>query len=206
MLKVLFVSAIFLLPSVYSHAELFVLDYNVAGDGLLTYDDATRLEWLDVTVTAGASYDDVSAELGVGGLYEGWSYATADQFEALLNSIGGSGSYDGADFRHNAVAPYILSLLGSTFTSVSQEGANVLTGDCGDVNECFYRNTYNVINYFDNDFDDDFIRSNAAIVTDDEAQFSVGSLLVRTSEVPVPAGMWLFGSALMSLAGLKRKK
>jgi hypothetical protein len=35
---------------------------------------------------------------------------------------------------------------------------------------------------------------------------SSGSFLVRTSAVPIPAAAWLFGSALLGLAGLKRRE
>jgi hypothetical protein len=33
-----------------------------------------------------------------------------------------------------------------------------------------------------------------------------GSLLVRTSNVPIPASVWLFGSGLLGLAGMARRK
>ena len=34
----------------------------------------------------------------------------------------------------------------------------------------------------------------------------VGSALVRTSVVPVPAAVWLFGSGLIGLIGVARRK
>jgi hypothetical protein len=45
--------------------------------GLL--DTATNLVWLDLTVTNGQSFDYVNSQLGPGGVYSGWQWATADQ-------------------------------------------------------------------------------------------------------------------------------
>lgn len=45
--------------------------------GLL--DTATNLLWLDLTVTNGQSFDYVNSQLGAGGVYSGWRWATADQ-------------------------------------------------------------------------------------------------------------------------------
>lgn len=56
----------------------------------------------------------------------------------------------------------------------------------------------------------DFELLEAMFGTTLEYQFNVdsvrGRIIERPSEVPVPAAAWLFGSALMGLAGMRRKK
>lgn len=56
--------------------------------GSYVYDTDSNIEWLRVTETTGMSYNDVYAELGAGGAYEGWRYATINDFEGLLASQG----------------------------------------------------------------------------------------------------------------------
>ena len=52
-------------------------------------DTNTGLDWLDVTLTAGLTYNYVSSQLGNGGVYEGWQYATGDQFNELVGNYTG---------------------------------------------------------------------------------------------------------------------
>lgn len=42
--------------------------------------------------------------------------------------------------------------------------------------------------------------------TDAQGVLNSGPVVIGTTAVPVPAAMWLFGSALMGLVGIKRKK
>ena len=56
----------------------------------LTVDDVTGLEWLDLTVTSGRSYDDIvgndgTDELGPGGDFEGFRYATDLEVSGWIN-------------------------------------------------------------------------------------------------------------------------
>ena len=74
--------------SVSSHATLIARDWLTVNDAALTYDTATGLEWLDITVTAGFSYNEVSAELGTGGTYEGFEFASKQQVVDLFFAVG----------------------------------------------------------------------------------------------------------------------
>ena len=56
--------------------------------GIHTYDPNTGLQWRDVNDTQGLSYADVSAELGVGGAYEGYRYATGAEIGQLFINAG----------------------------------------------------------------------------------------------------------------------
>lgn len=51
-----------------------------------TTDTISGLDWLDVTVTASYSYTYVSSQLGVGGQFEGWRYATGEEFNIMVNN------------------------------------------------------------------------------------------------------------------------
>lgn len=68
--------------------QLVTRDWKAAGDGLLTYDSNSGLEWLDWTETAGRSYDDVAARFGAGGEFEGFRHATRDESRSLFLSLG----------------------------------------------------------------------------------------------------------------------
>lgn len=61
--------------------------FTVQEYGNINLDASTGLEWLDLTETAGQSYDEVVAKLAVGGSLEGWRYATAEELERLLISF-----------------------------------------------------------------------------------------------------------------------
>lgn len=62
---------------------------SIIDNGTYVTDTATGWDWLDLTQTAGMSYDDVTLQLGPGGLYEGWSYATRAELETLWGAFGG---------------------------------------------------------------------------------------------------------------------
>ncbi len=64
-------------------------DLNRRGDGLLTLDTSTGLEWLDITETdLNLSYNRMVGELDKGGMFEGFRYATEDEVLTLLTNAG----------------------------------------------------------------------------------------------------------------------
>jgi len=77
-----------------------VLDVNatyvsesLVNHGLYTTDLLSNLDWLDLTVTNGYSYNDVTDELSSGGSLEGWRYATLNEvisfwIDAGISNIG----------------------------------------------------------------------------------------------------------------------
>lgn len=70
-------------PSAAALTEIDDVTLPASPDGFnITEDDVTGLAWLDLTVAAGRTYDDIvgndgSDELGPGGDFEGFRYATA---------------------------------------------------------------------------------------------------------------------------------
>jgi hypothetical protein len=70
-----------------AYASLNSSDYSTDGDGLLTVDTDTGLEWLDLTAT---NYQSVNSVLGGYGGYiqDGFRYATTNEVLALLTHAG----------------------------------------------------------------------------------------------------------------------
>lgn len=67
-------------------AALETADDPVFGQGALTVDANSGLAWLDLSHTDGLSYNAVSAELGSGGQYSGFRYATEEEVLGFLSS------------------------------------------------------------------------------------------------------------------------
>ena len=90
------------------------------GVNSLTVDTMTGLAWLDLTASAGLSYQQVLADTQPGGIYSGFRFATAPEVLNLYTSAGipGIGYYP-------LSAPPILtliSLIGATGTFNGQPG------------------------------------------------------------------------------------
>ena len=54
-----------------------------------TVDSRTGLDWLDVTLTKGGSFNYISGQLGQGGSLEGWRYATLTELLGLIETATG---------------------------------------------------------------------------------------------------------------------
>jgi len=92
--------------------------------GDTTYDPNTRLEWLDVNLTAGIGYNPVAAGYGLYTTVDHYRFATSDELLQLFYDAGASGpSYSDflplfpgsspQDIRYDTAA-LLLSLLGVT--------------------------------------------------------------------------------------------
>jgi hypothetical protein len=69
-----------------AQAALIAGDLVTAGDGLITKDSRTGLEWLDLTATQGASFDAVASGLGGYTTEKGFRFANAAEVAALFTS------------------------------------------------------------------------------------------------------------------------
>jgi hypothetical protein len=72
-----------ILASMASMANAALVD---SGD--IMKDTSTGLQWLDLNQTAGLSYNSVAAQLGPGGAYAGYSFATESQVNQLFADAG----------------------------------------------------------------------------------------------------------------------
>ncbi|HHH45128.1 MAG TPA: hypothetical protein ENK49_13410 [Gammaproteobacteria bacterium] len=87
-LAVLFVVTANLVFSNAFATTLVARDWQAAGDNALTYDSSTNLEWLDLTQTLGESVVYVDSQLGAGGMYDGFRYATRTEVQQLFIDFG----------------------------------------------------------------------------------------------------------------------
>jgi hypothetical protein len=174
-------------------ATLIELDDAVFGPGSITRDTDTGLDWLDVPISAGRSYDDVSVQFGTGGDFDGFRYATKAEVQALMIGVGIT-SISGSPPNQESYAPAVMlqGLVGET-TPMETLGVN------GDV--------YSVGSHFGTRID----RADAAQTAqaedfevrmfDDEVG-SFGHWLVRP--VPEPSTLLLVASGLTAMARRRR--
>lgn len=173
--------------------------------GNITRDTATGLDWLDLTETNGRSYLDISSQLGDGQEFDGWRFATSAEVQLLWASFGvvrnGDLTFGTDDDRYIGYLKAI-NYLGDTNVQdgiASQNLGYVLKDPSSDFSvsqghrACCLASEV-VVLYLN------------AVTLNDSIVDGTGSYLVAPSVVPMPAAAWLFGSALIGLAGIKRKK
>jgi len=199
-------------------------------------DAGTGLDWLDVTASVNRSYLDVSSQFGVGGDFEGWRYATAAEFGAMLSAATG-GVYSGitgagqtqilesaTDLRD------LIGLFGDTFSTGYQDiyGSSYcelhpeqcVDGDLVYTLGFLVDSPYVGYHFRGLIYDNDLISSNSDQVTtygiyyDSFFAGTLGSYLVRntlavdaaTTSVPEPSSVALMGLGLLGLGFARRKK
>ena len=89
-------------------------DFLTAGDGLLTLDTDTNLEWLDLTLTKGQSYNAVAAGYNGYTTTDGFVFANWDQVATLFTHAGlpdHSGAFLASEY---VPALNLISLIGCT--------------------------------------------------------------------------------------------
>lgn len=205
--------ALALLATTAAQSALIVQDWMTAGDGYIIRDTDTNLEWLNLTQSNGLSYGYVSTQFGVGGQFEGMRYATNAEVINLW------GSYFGIDLSStarplNPEVPFLdtgvslasetlgvafdpsqhnnRSLLGITADTRLDTGGQFVLGAQTVTSDTIY---YTAI--------DPWYPPGSGWAVPTEA-LAGGSYLVRV--VPVPAAVWLFGSGILALFGMIRRK
>lgn len=205
--------------STSTKAALISQDLNTLGDGLLTYDDETGLQWLDLSETyinryynSYFSYEEIVTGFSTGGAFEGYRYATVAETQDLLIKFG----LPQIDYRNespneayrNAIT-YMSETMGVTDNQPyyngtqgiavdSDENVSIFGGTSSDLEQCAADNA--------NCTDWQYILADQGSLINNPAQtYAVGHFLV-VSAVPVPAAIWLFGSGLIGLVGFARRK
>jgi len=194
-----------------ANAALLSVDLNTSGDGLITRDDSTGLDWLDLTETNNTSRNYVLTQLGSGGLFDGWRYATSAEVVALWAdnfgidlSIGASPSMSSVDPGVQTAAGFLGNIINETYPSFYDYGTSGVTSTVSTTNSPNYEflGAYHQIGAPNTGY---LTRTNSSLATS-SSQGDAGHYLVQTSPVPVPAAFWLFGSGLLGLIGIARSK
>jgi hypothetical protein len=174
--------------------------------GSFTYDSDQGLDWLDFTETAGLTY---TAALSAN---SSWRLATNAEIEVLHAT-----AFDG--YSDTNTSSHFSSALGGGTPYADQEEDFSkfinLFGDTGypaQSSRGFYLDESSMWRLIgatvasDNTliFGTDFGFDGSSDV--DSGRDGYGFSLVRTSVVPIPAAAWLFGSAILGLAGVARRK
>lgn len=208
-IKSISLAATALVLSTNVNAAIISTDWKVAGDNLITHDTVSGFNWLDLTETNNLSYNAVVAQLGVGGIYEGFRVATSNEVVALWSNFGidlSSGAPTRTNEGYDSNIAQASSILGNTIAEYNAEvypaGTIGATSDkySADIafNQrmgAFNNSAYNITSYHIMDGTPSDL---------DYVYIHTGTYLV--SSVPVPAAVWLFGSGLLGLVGVARRK
>jgi len=122
---VLVVTMLCALSPPLARATLITADYVMPGDGLLTFDTLSGLEWLDVTLTVNQTYDQVR----LGPYYaDGFYHATKEELQTLFIHAGTPD--DGFDISQTypAETKALARLLGVTLLTDGGERTLGFTG------------------------------------------------------------------------------
>jgi len=172
-------------------------------NGNYTSDTISGLDWYDVSLTQGQSYNDIIPLTNTGSSLSGWSFATASEFKSMLANfldIPSSGYYSPSS---GTLLP-LITMLGSTSTS---NNASAIDGRVINGATTTQLDRALIVTRPNSEFNDLAISHNGIILNIDNDS-AVGSFLVRQSvaPVPVPAAFWLMGSGIIGLVSLSRKK
>lgn len=184
-------------------------------NGTYLTDTVSGLDWLKLTQTINRSYNDVSSQLGTGGEFSGWRYASGAQFESLLLGQGivpDVGCSDGTNFcggtnpANYLTIDSLVNSIGDTFEkALYDESTSTADETVGLLSDSAYTSAHNIAVLVGSNLSTPYARTNLNWdQADGLSGFNVGSFLVRPSEVPVPAAGYLFISAIAALFGRLR--
>ena len=114
-----------------SHAQASIVeaDHPHFGTGAITRDTDQGLDFLDLTFSTNRSYYDVSGNLGPGGDFEGFRYATQTEIAAFINNYGFTPTvFPGQNSRSPAFVDTLSGLMELIWTPDNTSWRNVVSG------------------------------------------------------------------------------
>ena len=186
----------------------------IVDNGNYTTVTATGLDWLDLTETSNRSYIDISSQLGPGGDFSGWRYASLVEMNSLFDAFGGNGNYytSGNNGLFESLAPYWGDLKCELEGCAIGDGSNdfyyhqTLTNNVvmlGNINDISQINIHSGL-------DVSLIYDQINLGGPSGGPFNIANptlahALVRATAVPIPTAAWLFVSSLLTLALIRQK-
>ncbi|HEY6643657.1 PEP-CTERM sorting domain-containing protein [Povalibacter sp.] len=183
--------------------------------GSSTHDTATGLEWLDVNLTSGLTYNSVLNDAG-GFITDGWRYATGAEIDALAGRYIGSPEETfsgGLDFIETLIMiglleptferSFVPGITGQSLTIATLGYYDDETGGSRVGLAEFMVNVLVPAPGFGDSFTgrwttfDDFLAPNTLAP-------QIGSFLVRSTSVPEPGTMGLLSIGLLALVFARR--
>jgi len=186
----------------------------IVNNNTYTTDTDSGLDWLDVTTSVNQSYNYVSSRFGLEQEYDGWRYATSNEFNQLINNATGAkiNGFRSIYFTGFEIVP-LIDLLGSTYdteraaTNLPNDGRfDYTSGFVADIDDfglhysAYMQHDARSITNFD------FALARVLPRNGTFRSYDKGSYLVRNSVVPLPATFWLFGSGFLGLIGVFNRK
>jgi hypothetical protein len=193
---------------------------------IYTTDSLSGLDWLDVTRSENRSFDDISNQLESGGEFDGWRYATTDEFNTMVSDYTDDTyiySEFGRNHYENGIIDTLVSLLGDTYANFAPSDS-LLSFTSGMLIDMNYGGQLMTAMLWDDDnpyiddsnpdrddpsgydYSDPIYRM---VYGGDTLGISRGSYLVRdTTEIastPLPASVWLMISGVLGVMGFSRK-
>ncbi|HVI88581.1 MAG TPA: hypothetical protein VM659_09770, partial [Dongiaceae bacterium] len=193
-------------------------------EGSLTYDPATKLQWLDLTKTQGLSYNDVLNNVSVDYVKNGWHFATEVDLDKFFRDAGlPLTSYPNGTFSltSNPSDPGYTAIQHDAYTLGSElgwtlpSGADYYTTGLFDVVAHPSNSaapgvvTLAVLGYLGDGALGDQVQVNEYLdaARRDDYVRNISSFLVRdVSTVPIPGQAASFGAILLGLAGLNLRR
>jgi len=195
------------------NAAIVSVDWQAAGDNLITLDTLNGLEWLDLTATVNRSYNDISSKFGSGEEFEGWRYATRVEVSDFFDEFGGNNAFydQGWSEENNGLFDKVSLYWGDLYCAAKAcdqgEGQSwFLTAEAlSDTHQSWGRIGDLYTDGSNPERDYVLLNIGGGRPLGATSSFA-GSALVRVSAVPLPAAVWLFGSGLIGLIGIARRK
>lgn len=178
------------------------------GNGTVTRDTATGLDWLDWTSTTGISFNQMIPMLLAGGAFEGWRYATEAEVDTLYFSSAGISNADSVADRAADIL-VLQDLLGRTFLTgtLGDPGfAQTASRAMFDIPQSLGRALSELVVWTqDGPFTLALADVNAGSINDSFAGNGNGHILVRTF-APEPATLALLGIGLTAALTRSRRR
>lgn len=192
-ITLLALSLLLIVPST-SEAVIMSANDTTFGADSITRDTASNLDWLDLTITANQSWNQVNSQLAT--TYAGFRFAT----DAELNILRTNAGFVGSALADRDAAIALINLIGILTPSASTNFSDGFTSNLANATD------HNFSRLLYTDTVGQFIIP-ASFLGPDIVSPQFGSYLVRDSSsvVPEPITLTLFGTGLVG-AFIRRRK